>query len=171
MIPALTTPSDSDPTFRNIVCGVDFSVASLRAMDQALELAQASGGRITLVQALVDLSSDAIYSGGEAMRFLDDHRKWSAAAEQKLHTLVPPDALFWCDLDTVASAGLPHQVILRTASQQSADLIVIGSSKPRAGERIVLSSVVKDVLHGARVPVLTVPWLPDAVSGGVDSPT
>jgi nucleotide-binding universal stress UspA family protein len=76
----------------------------------------------------------------------------------------------WCDLDTVASSGLPHQVILSTASQESADLIVIGSSKPKVGERIV-RPVVKDVLHGARVPVLTVPWLPDAVFGGVGSPT
>ena len=42
----------STASFNNILCAIDFSAASLRALNEALTMAQQSGGRITLLHVL-----------------------------------------------------------------------------------------------------------------------
>ena len=157
MVPVGGDPKASGPQFRNIVCGIDFSFAALGALDKALDVAQASGGTLTLVNVLTGFAYDSVYSGGEAMRLVDGYRAWARTAAARLHALVPPDVRYWCEVNAEAVSGTAHGAILRTASQRGADLIVIGSPRRPVFERIVMRSAVRGVLRDAQVPVLTVP--------------
>jgi nucleotide-binding universal stress UspA family protein len=49
----------SNGMFRTIVCGVDRSEASRRALDQAMHLGAESGGRLIVVHALADMNDEA----------------------------------------------------------------------------------------------------------------
>ena len=66
--------ADTDVTasFNNILCGIDFSAASLRALNEALTMAQQSGGRITLLHVLEGFPYESVYSGSRAFRLIGD---------------------------------------------------------------------------------------------------
>jgi nucleotide-binding universal stress UspA family protein len=53
-------------------------------------------------------------------------------------------------------SGQPVQVILRTARETDADLLVMGTHALRGWRRAVLGSVTEGVLHGSDIPILTV---------------
>jgi nucleotide-binding universal stress UspA family protein len=163
--------ADADVTasFNNILCGIDFSAASLRALNEALTLAQQSGGRITLVNVVEGLPYESVYSGSRAIRLIGDYRARVNEVRRELRALVPPDALNWCEVDTEVVSGIPHDAIRATATARKADLVVIGLP-PRAGrDRIVMASTVSGVLRRSRCPVLAVPELLNATQ--VDAKT
>ena len=56
-------PTDSGALFRNIVVPIDFSEVSLRALSEALVLAQQSGGRLLLLHVLDGFPYETVYSG------------------------------------------------------------------------------------------------------------
>jgi nucleotide-binding universal stress UspA family protein len=47
----LPSPNDRAP-FRNILCAIDFSEASMRALSEALAVGQQSGGHLGLLHVL-----------------------------------------------------------------------------------------------------------------------
>jgi nucleotide-binding universal stress UspA family protein len=59
------------------------------------------------------------------------------------------------EVELVIERGLPSQVLLRTARDRGAELIVLGRHHRRLGA--VLPSVLRDVLAHADVPVVVVP--------------
>jgi nucleotide-binding universal stress UspA family protein len=167
--PTLTVPGpfrlapEAEGAFRNIVCAIDFSEASRRAMNQALTLAQQCGGRVTLLHVLEGFPYEAVYSGARALRLIDEYQHHVARVRQDLRALVPADALNWCEVDTEVVSGLAHEAIPATAAAQHADLIVIGAPRRPRFEQVMTGSTVKGVLRRAPSAVLIVPG-PSAVS-------
>ena len=149
--------TDGAASFNNIVCAIDFSAASLRALEQALTLAQQSGGRITLLHVLEGFSYETVYSGSRAFRLIGDYRARVDKVKRELRALVPPDALNWCEVKTEVVSGIPHDAIVATARARNADLIVIGRRERTRLDRIVMASTVSSVLRRARSSVLAVP--------------
>lgn len=169
MLPTAAPTAELDPLFRNIVCGIDFSPASFGALTQALRLAQESGGRVTLVSVLAGFPYETVYSGSRAFGLLDDYRSRIREVTQELYSLVPPEALNWCDVDAEVTSGVPHDAILATASDRAADLIVIGHPRRPRVERIATRSAVGGIHRGAHVPVLTVPGPSGLVRGRLET--
>lgn len=52
--------------------------------------------------------------------------------------------------------GAPVQLILETAAQLSADLVVVGTHDPKGVDRLLMRSVAEAVVHKAGCPVLVV---------------
>ena len=161
--PTLTVSKDAlagtgvAASFDNIVCAIDFSAASLRALNQALTLAQQSGGRITLLHVLEGFPYETVCSGSRAFRLIGDYRARVDKVKRELRALVPPDALNWCEVKTEVVSGIPRDAIVATAGARSADLIVIGQPEQTRLDRIVSPSTVAGVLRRAGSPVLAVP--------------
>jgi nucleotide-binding universal stress UspA family protein len=145
--PTLTAANDGavgpgvTASFDNILCAIDFSAASFHALNEALTLAQQSGGRLTLLH---------VVEGG-----VPDQA--AARVERELRALVPPDALNWCEVETKVASGTPHDAILATASARAADLVVVGRPQRTSRDGIVMASTLSGVLRSARCPVLAVP--------------
>jgi nucleotide-binding universal stress UspA family protein len=148
-------------SFKNIVCGIDFSPASLRALDEGLGMAQRSGGRITLLHVLEGFPYESGHSGARTFQLIGEDLGRVDKVKRKLRALVLPDALNWSEVETEVVSGVPHDAIVATATARMADLVVIGRPSPTL-DRIVMASTVSGVLRRARCPVLAVPGASEA---------
>jgi nucleotide-binding universal stress UspA family protein len=149
--------ADAAASFNNILVAIDFSPTSLRALNQALTLAQQSGGRITLLHVLEGFPYETVYSGSRAFQLIGDYRASVDKVKQQLRALIPPDALNWIEVEVEVVSGVPHEAIVTTASERNADLVVIGRTRRSRLDRIVMASTVSGVLRRARNLVLVVP--------------
>jgi nucleotide-binding universal stress UspA family protein len=145
----------SNVQFRRIVCGVDASFASLAALDTALTLTQQSGGRLTVLHVVDHLPSDAVDTASSVPRFRDELGARSRAIRNHLRTLVPPDALHWCDVDCRVVPGVPHSTLAAIAAAQAADLVVVG--RPPRTWLAATGSTGAGVLAQSTCAVLSVP--------------
>jgi universal stress protein E len=151
----------SELSFKNIVCGVDFSPASLRAVEHALRLAQQNAARLTLLHVLEGFPYETVYSGSRALRLIDEYRAAVEKVNSELHMLVPPEALNWCEVDAETVSGAAERVIPMIASARAADLIVIALPRRARLAQWLMGSTAKGVLRQATCPVLIVPASPE----------
>jgi nucleotide-binding universal stress UspA family protein len=158
--PVLTVPAHAEgmpdqPLFARILCGVDFSETSDRAVQYALSLAQEAKGRLTLLHVLEWLPDRSL---AEYPQFnLEQYRRSLVAdARARLEALVPEEARNWCQADTHVATGKPYQEILRMAREDSADLIVMGNHGGGSLDRMLFGSVTQQLVRQATCPVMTV---------------
>lgn len=156
--PVLTVPrltdADQPPrvTFGTIVCGVDRSAASRRALTYALSLAQEAGGRLVLVHAIEDLSEeDARFA--HHFNTPDCLNEIAPAIRADYEALVPEEARVWCRLEVRVPQGKPYRELLAVSRDCGADLIVLGTS----GASMPFGTTIQHVLREAACPVLAVP--------------
>ena len=158
--PTLAVPVGRSPgargSFVNILCATDFSAASTAALQEALILAQRSGGRLTLLHVLEGFPHGTAYSGGEAFRLIGEYRAQVDRISRRLRSEVPPEAFDWCHIETRAVSGIAHRTIVSTASELGADLIVMGQPERSGIDRVVIASTATPVLRRAVCPVLLV---------------
>ena len=155
--PVLTVPahtpdaSSVSAPFTRVLCAVDFSPGSLRALALAESLAGEAAANLNVIHVLepasvfepVAVAPDGLPVSGELQR----------AARHRLQELVKPDTRAFADVDETVSAGKPYQEILRAATEQGSDLIVLGV----AGHHLAgFGSTTTHVVREAECPVLTV---------------
>lgn len=142
------------PLFRRIVCGIDFSDSSGRALQHTLSLAAETGGHVTLIHS-VEWMADVVPTHS-----IFDFKALGASlvseAGTRLERLVPSETREWCDVETIVCTGKPYQEILRLAAERQADLIVLGVQGRGAVDRMLFGSTTQHVVRKALCPVLTV---------------
>jgi nucleotide-binding universal stress UspA family protein len=147
----------SSRPFRTIVTAIDFSDASLRALSDALTLAQLNGGRLKLVHVLDGLAHQTVRGGSDALRLGRAFRASAARINRELQSMIPSDALHWSDVETTTVFGPTHAGILAQAADEGADLIVLGMPRCSRVIDLMAGSTVHKVLRRATSPVLLVP--------------
>ena len=150
-------PGESGSLFRNILVGIDFSDVSRRALSEALVLAQQSGGHLRLLHVLEGFPYETVYSGSRAFRLMRDFRARVARVNRDLRSLIPSAALNRARIDVATVSGLAHEAIVAAASEQQADLVVLGLPRRSRMEEFVAGSTVPAVLRRTTSPVLLVP--------------
>jgi nucleotide-binding universal stress UspA family protein len=133
----------------------DFSECAAEAQAVAVDLARKLAAELVLVQVLVEapLYSEGFISRRQVQTVYDAQRKWSeetleARAEQLRQSGIKTS---WR-----VQAGAPHEEIVRTAEEEHADMIVMGTHGRGGLNRMILGSVAERVIRLARCPVLTV---------------
>ena len=147
-------PAQPQP-FTSILCAVDFSPASSRALEYGLQLAQESGRRLTLLHVF-DWDEDRLMPAqfDQATRTIrHEHRE---ATLERLRALVPGEAQTWCDVRVITATGRPHEKVVLAAAAERADLIVLGAHGRRASDVLLLGSTTNQVVRHATCPVLTI---------------
>jgi len=132
--------------FKHILFATDFSPASLHALPYALSIAQENQSCLTLLH-LVTLPPVG--------QSLDSVRK---VATRELQWLLPRDANAWCQPTLLVRFEFPPDGILRAATEQKEDLIVMGvhkTSVPRAVAHLPWD-IAYEVVCDALCPVVTV---------------
>ncbi len=136
----------------------DFSPASRAAFSQALRLAKATGGELTIVHVLPSPASLFIAGGYVTQDTWDliegDLR---ARAGQEMDALVKEavDAGVRATPQFV-DGGIPAEEIVRAAEQDKADILVLGTHGRSGVMKMLLGSVASRVVAIATCPVLTV---------------
>jgi nucleotide-binding universal stress UspA family protein/predicted phosphoribosyltransferase len=133
--------------FRHILVAVDGSASSLRACDEAAELAVAVGAEIVLLHVL----EPSPFPFGDLRSIV------RSRAERELErqaVLLRPYAKA---VSAMVVEGAVWVEIGRVASELPADVVVIGTQGRRGFSRALLESVAERIVRTSPVPVLTVP--------------
>jgi nucleotide-binding universal stress UspA family protein len=158
-VPVLTVPPAVERaeavTYKTILCPIEFSDASIRALEYALTLAKESGARLILLH-VVELLAEASqlrelshFTVPEYQRYLEED------ARARLESAVPEDARVWCTPEERVVSGKAYRVILDLAEQEKAEVIVMGVHGKGALNRRLFGSTTHHVIREARCPVLT----------------
>jgi nucleotide-binding universal stress UspA family protein len=156
-VPVLTVPPRAGAPGRpismrpRILCAVDFSRSSFRSLDYAASLAAETDG-VLVVLHVVEVPPE---SPDLALPDLAAYRE-ARLEEGRLALARTVGALAeaWKVVPLVL-AGPPHRVILQTAAEQNADLIVMGIQGRSAVERGLFGWTAERVVREATCPVLT----------------
>lgn len=146
-----------DVGFDQILCGVDFSDASLNAAAYAMSFATEADAHLALVVVEEPFPQpaelwDATGAAVEQMRAAG-----RAAALKRLEGMVPDDVRTFSKVETMVVEGKPYREILRLAAERKSDLIVIGSRGHGALGHLFFGSNAGHIVRNAPCPVLAVP--------------
>jgi nucleotide-binding universal stress UspA family protein len=138
---------------RSVVCGVDFSKASAKALRAAAAIARRSRGRL-----LVLFVEDPILAA--AARAAGDRRASTASTTAALGRFIARSLGRTASStrpQTEVAVGNPGDEILKAVKRRRADLVVLGTRGSGSATRLLLGSTAERVLRRANVPVLAVP--------------
>jgi nucleotide-binding universal stress UspA family protein len=157
--PVLTVPPSPEAApasgvFRRILCAIDFSESSLRALDCALTLARKAEGKVTLLHVLELLPGPQGAAAVAAFDVASYRRALEEEARDRLNSLLPGHAQRWIEGEEIR-AGKPYEEILRAAEESEADLIAMGVHGHGALIDALFGSTAYQVARRAPCPVLS----------------
>ena len=156
VVPRRLAPASDEPVrFRRILCPVDFSDGSARALHYALSLAEEGSAQITLLHVIEvppELRANPLSEG------FDVDKVRAAAEADCLHQLqqMVPKEIRCCTVKVLVREGAAYHEILRVAAERAADLIVMGVQGRGAVDLLVFGSNTARVSRAATCPVLIV---------------
>jgi nucleotide-binding universal stress UspA family protein len=162
--PVLTVPrpmADVVPVpqklFTRILCGIDFSDASLRALEYALSLAEDQDSQLTLVHVVeVTPAPQSDAAGNVEARALDAYVAAAAQARaEQLQRIVPDNVRTSRPVERRLAIGKAHHELLRVAAASGSDVIVLGAHGFGITQ-LLFGSTAHQVVRQARCPVLTI---------------
>ena len=158
-VPVLTIPPPvrhpGSPVYKTILCPVDFSDASIRALEYALSLAQQADARLILLHVIENVLGDI---GAETLGHLplsDYRRHLEQDAVTGLRAVIPEDARAWSTPIERVEKGRAYVEILKVADDERVELIVMGVQGKGALNRLIFGSTTDRVIRHAGCPVLT----------------
>jgi len=140
--------------FRKILVSVDGSLHAQRALDEAIDIARAANGRITLLTAVNQPPAWAVSSiaaGAAALSALDLERE-AVDVMRGAVCRVPNDL----PVTTVISRRPIRTALMKAVSSGDYDLLVMGSRGRRGLASSLLGSVSHYALNHSPIPVLIV---------------
>jgi nucleotide-binding universal stress UspA family protein len=140
--------------FRNILVTVDGSPHSQRALDEAVEIARAGRGRLTILTAVNQppaWAASSIASGAAAISALDLEREAVQVMREAVER-VPRDV----PVTTLISRRPIRSALMKAATCGEHDLLVMGSRGRRTLTASLLGSVSHYALNHSPIPVLIV---------------
>ncbi len=147
---------------RQVLCPVDFSDTSDKALHHAAAIARWYGAELHALHAIVPMSPPLAVGASLPQTIGVESQD---AAEQSLRQLLDQVGIAPGTAREVVCPGAPVATILDYAREQQIDLIVLGTHGLSGLDRLLLGSVAERVLHHAPCPVLTIPrFAPDAAS-------
>jgi nucleotide-binding universal stress UspA family protein len=161
--PTLVVPPrapDVAPTaavqFHRILCPLDFSESSLRAVAYAVNLAEEADAHVTLMHVI---EMPSVISPETAALEIDAARVREAAVTEvrrRLYELIPNEKRTGCAVETPIVEGRAHGEILRQAAEQRSDLIVMGVHGRGAVDVFLFGSTTHHVIRASACAVLIV---------------
>jgi nucleotide-binding universal stress UspA family protein len=140
--------------FRNILVSVDGSPHAQRALDEAVDIARAGRGRLTILTAVNQppaWAASSIAAGAAALSALDLEREAVQVMREAVKH-VPDDV----PVTTLISRRPIRSALIKAAAFGDYDLLVMGSRGRRALAASLLGSVSHYALNHSPIPVLIV---------------
>jgi universal stress protein A len=132
-----------------ILCPVDFSDASRKAVRYAREFAVNMRASIVLLH-VIDIPIESLVNNVQ----LDEELETSAF--QELDALKNELLSEGLQVESLVDIGIPSDVILDQAAKRDVNLIIMGSHGKKGMSRLILGSVAETVMRKAGCPVLIV---------------
>jgi nucleotide-binding universal stress UspA family protein len=142
---------------RHILCPIDFSDGSRRALDQAVALAHWCRARVTALHVFTPAVMPTAAPGAPGYEPPGALHADRDALLDEMRLFIGDAATAGIAVNTAIGEGHPADVIVEQAAAMRTGLIVMGTHGRSGLTRLVLGSVAEQVLRQARSPVLTVP--------------
>ena len=139
--------------FAKVLCGIDYTPSSQKALEYAAWFTRESAGQLTLVHVVEIPRGEPAIAGG--VRGLVDESVFVTAARGRLHAQLPNELSQRNVGFEVIKTGKAYRGILDAAHERHCDLIVLGAHGGLANV-LGLGSTTNHVLREANCPVLTV---------------
>jgi nucleotide-binding universal stress UspA family protein len=142
--------------FRRVLCAADLSERSADTIGFAVALAGEGAEHLTVLSVVEDLESVQARlpcpPAGPPFR-VDVERATIAELQRR----IPDEARVGSRIEELVTFGPADLEILRIASEERDDLIVLGTHGHGAVDRVLFGSTVRRVVRGAECPVVVVP--------------
>ena len=141
--------------FTNILVATDFSDCSVEACAYALTLARKFDASLQIVHVInepVDLRGFYV----PHISFDQLEKEIADGAVSMLETFCKANLVDFGNYTTTVVSGVPYEEIIRTAQEQDASLIVIGTHGRSGLDHLIFGSTAERVVRGAPCPVLTI---------------
>jgi nucleotide-binding universal stress UspA family protein len=153
--PRAQEPELSTPCLRHILCPVDFSQHSEKALAYAGALAQRFGADLTVLHVIYDpLDITCSHIPHPPLEHLRE--EMVRDAEHVLQSRVGGTLRFLPSVKTVVMAGRPYRQIIRCAREHHVDLIVMGTQGLSGLDRLIMGSTAERVVRMAPCPVVSI---------------
>jgi len=160
--PVLTVPppvaepaGDALQLFKRILCPIDFSDSSLKALEYALTLAKEADSELLLMHVIEGLPDAPHWQQPPSPAVVEYLRLTEDDALGRLRGAVPQDAREWCRPHTVLATGKPYVEIVRAARERDVHLIVMGVHGRNPIDLAFFGSTTNHVVRASICPVLT----------------
>jgi nucleotide-binding universal stress UspA family protein len=152
--PRASRPRAGAVPYSRILCAVDFSPSSMKALDVAAALAKDSGARLGVAYVLERFPIDEpVMMGGPGT---PEHDRVAAdVARTRLQQAIPDAVRALGPVTELVAEGKSYREILRLAEQEGAELIVIGAHSGVGGLN-VFGSTTNQVVRRAACAVLSI---------------
>jgi universal stress protein A len=135
---------------RRLLVPVDFSSASIRALDYATERARETGAAIILLHVLEPMVVSGPYGGATMWSLKEESRR---DVKQRLEQLAKERTSAEVPLKAWLLKGMAGKKIVEAAEKTGSDSIIMGSVGRKGIRRLLLGSVAEAVVRHADVPV------------------
>jgi nucleotide-binding universal stress UspA family protein len=143
------------PDVGRILCALDFSDTSLRALDYAASLARLANAVLNVVH-VIDWTVEEGASAPRTFDLRDFRRHLADDAFRRLRAAIPAALREQPMAEEITTFGKAHTAVLRLAAEKHADLIVLGVHGAGSLDRALFGSTAYHVVRSAACPVLTV---------------
>lgn len=154
-VPPSPSSASGNVCASRIVCGIDFSTRSLHALRASFGLADRIDARVELVHAIEWLAE--VEPPDDVDFDVSDFRtRLVYNAQRRLDALVTDEAPLDRAVRTKVAIGRSHRELLSVATEEHADLIVVGNQGRGGATLPFLGSTVEQIVRAASCPVLTI---------------
>jgi nucleotide-binding universal stress UspA family protein len=152
-VPMVTVNAESRClAFHRFLFATDLSDESDAVLQTVLDVAQTTKADVAVLHSVeVGLLHGTTPLGAYITpEYIED-------ARAKLHDVVSKGAERNVSIEPVLTEGTPAQMILKTAEENDASLIVIATAHKGLLERALLGSTAERVIRKSKIPVLSIP--------------
>lgn len=139
----------------NILCAVDFSESSRKALEFTSGLAEKNSSSVLAVHIVPGFELDRSFGapGGFGEK---DKQEYRDHAVQEAERLMSSAAGLTDKAERVVRIGVPYKAINDIASERNVDLIVIGAQGVSATRGVLLGSIAEALIKSSPCPVMLV---------------
>jgi len=142
---------------KKILYATDYSRASARALDEAVNLAKQHDAELLVLHVIEPVTTyvtgEDFGSAGLYMKLEDATKREAESSMQKLMDKLQKSKV---KAKSLLLKGTPHDQIVKAARSRNADMIVIGTHGRTGLSKLFMGSVAGKVVSTATCPVLTV---------------
>ena len=138
---------------KNVLVPVDFSPPSRLAVNYGICLARTFRARLTLMHVVESPKALRDSAGNGSAQVEKQYRE---QAERMLAALLGPEDQDDLDFSIVLKSGGIEAEIIAAASEQGADMLVMGTHGRGLFGRLLIGSVTQNLLRKAAIPILTI---------------
>jgi nucleotide-binding universal stress UspA family protein len=151
--------------FNNILCPIDFSDTSIRALTHAAAIARWYEARLEVLHVAPAFDSGLIPAMSDRFNVDSPFPISHDDIVAEIGRAIDAAHASGLNLKALAQEGRAHEIIVCRAQAQPADLLVMGTHGRSGFNRLLMGSVTEKVRRTAPCPVLTVPPAASEMTG------